>query len=485
MRKLLLSVLIASVSGFAAEDFSKDLLFRLDFENQAKAEYAKGSPEGRFLGGDMTKLKLVPGYRGQGFLTGSAKNALQYQLRGNLKTTAGTLTFRQKNLGNVRFSKNDKKHHIFFEIMASGSMNLLFYKYGESFRPGILDRYRANGNNLNHWLFLPGESTYDPSAWHHYAYVWNGRKEELYMDGLPAARAERQIPFPESDKGTINFGQSWPGKDADNRIMDEIRIYGKAMNPAEIFALYQQENRTPPSPLVSVSPASAKIKVDGIMGKDEYAAAAVVPLLFVNKTMSVADVITKIYLTYDRENLYLFMRSPIGGTAFEKAHTALLNGMFLRERTTHDMDLDNDDSLIIDLLNGAKTYYLAANSLDVRYDYTVTWKDAKNFVIKLDWNPSWKTVSRVTEHGWDMECSIPLKELGIDPEKHPVVDLNLIRNWKQLKLQADSYAQDPRSDRGALHKEKKYGRLRDRKISRSLSTGSMFSTATARTLPQR
>ena len=460
MKKVILLNLIMGGFAVAADDFSKDLLFHLDFENQTKAVCAKGSPEGRFLGGDQKKLRLVPGNRGLGFLTGSSKNALQYQLRGNLKTTAGTLTFWQKKLDNVQFSRNDKKHHIFFEIMATRSMNLLFYKYGDSFRPGILDRYRADGKNLSHWLYLPGENAYDPSAWHHYAYVWNGRKEELYMDGLPVARVERQIPFPESEKGTITFGQSWGSKDADNRIMDEIRIYGKVMTPAEIFALYQRENRIPPSPMVSVSPASAKITVDGIMGKDEYTSASAVPLLFVNKTMSVADVITKVYLTYDHENLYLFMRSPIGGKVFEKAHTALLNGMFLRERTTHDMDLDNDDSLIIDLLNGTKTYYLAANSLDVRYDYAVTWKDAKNPVIRLDWNPAWKTVSRVAEHGWDMECSIPLKELGIVPGKHPVLDLNLIRNWKQLKLQADSFAQDPLSDRGALHKEKKYGRLR-------------------------
>lgn len=452
------AVLYGSLAAFGAEDkLSDHILFHLDFETGLTAKTSKGSPDGTYQKKAKTSLQITTGYKGKGFLTGAGFTSISYSLKDNMNGKSGTLTFWQKKLDNVEFNKNDKRHHIFFEINGNKSgRNLLFYKYGDCFSPWILDRYKADKRNISDTIFLPGEKNYDKLAWNHYAYVWEENKSSLYLNGICVGTKARRAPFGEINGGRMQFGQSWDSKNDNNRIMDEIVVYDRALTPAELYSVYQKEQNTVPTPSITLAEQKTAIKVDGKMGDGEYASAAGIPLLFSSRSASVAEVPALVYLTYDKDNLYLFMKSPIGWKAFEKAHTALLEGMFLKERTTHDMDIDNDDSFIIDLLKDKVNSYLAVNTLDVRYDYTIT--NEKH--IKLDWNPAWKTVSRITENGWDVECVIPLKSLGIEPGKTKEIRGNFARNWKKLKLEANSYAQDRFVDKGAYRKNKKYGRIR-------------------------
>lgn len=452
------ALLCGGFALFGAEDkLSDHILFHLDFESQLKARIAKGNPEGVFNAKCKEKVQLVPGFKGNGFLTGAPYTSIRYALKGNMNGKSGTITFWQKKLDNVEFNKNDKRHHIFFDISGNNSgRNLLFYKYGDCFSPWILDRYKNEKRKISDTISLPKEKNYDKLGWNQYAYVWDGAKSSLYLNGICVGSKDRQQAFGEIKGGSMQFGQSWVGKNDNNRIMDEIIVYDRALTAAELYSVYQQERQTVPAPLVTLAEQKTAIKLDGKMGDGEYTAAAAIPLLFSVKTASVAEVPAVVYLTYDKENLYFFLKSPIGKKAFEKAHTALLNGMFLRERTTHDMDVENDDSFVMDLLKDNVNSFLAVNTIDIRYDYTIT--DEKH--IKLDWNPAWKTVSQINEHGWAVECAVPLKSLGIEPGKTTEIRGNFARNWKKLKMDTDSYAQDFGAHKGAYRKNKKYGTIR-------------------------
>ena len=456
MKKSLL-LLAACFAGtvFAQDVFKENRLFYLNFENGTDAAFAKGSPKGTFLAKGK-KVEIVDGYKGKGFKTGIGQHALKYMSRNNLKGECGTITFWQKKLDNVEFNTNDKHHHIFFELNER-NRNTLFYKYGDSFTPWILERYPFEKKGQTATMTLPSERNYDKSAWHMYAYVWDKQKAYLYMDGICVGNCLKKAPAPAtSNVGSISFGQNWGSKwNENNRIMDEINIYGKAFTPAEIYKLYQQERQLPPKPEFTLAPAGNKISVDGKMSAGEYENATAFPLLFNSATGSVAEVPAVLYLTYDKDNLYFFLKSPLGKKAFELAHTALLDGMFLRQRGDHDQDIDNDDSLILDFLYNTMNYYMAVNTLDIKYDYTISAKKE----IALKWAPKWKTSSAVNENGWQVEGFIPLKDLGINSADGTVFEANFVRNWKKLKLQSESLIQDPLSGKGGFRKEKYYGKF--------------------------
>ena len=456
MKKSLLLLTACLAGGVFAQDAFKDSrLFYLNFENGTDAAFAVGNPKGIFLAKGK-KPEIVEGYKGKGFKTGMSNQALKFTTPKNLNGECGTITFWQKKLDNVEFNKNDKKHHIFFELNDWGR-NTLFYKYGDGFRPWILERYNFEKKGYTATMQLPNENTFDKLAWHQYAYVWDRQKAYLYMDGVLVGSVTKKSPAPATSRvGSIAFGQVWGSVSTENnRIMDEINIYSKAFTPAEIYKLYQQERVTPPKPEVSLAPAQKKITVDGKMTPGEYDSASSFPLLFNSATSSVAEVPSVLYLTYDKENLYFFLKSPIGKKAFELAHTALLDGMFLRQRGDHDLDIDNDDSLILDFLSNTMNYYMAVNTLDVKYDYTISAKKE----IRLKWDPAWKTVGSVGENGWQVEGFIPLKELGISPADGSVFEANFVRNWKKLKLQSESLIQDANSGAGGFRKEKYYGKF--------------------------
>ena len=103
------ALLCGGFALFGAEDkLSDHILFHLDFESQLKARIAKGTPEGKLNPKCQEKLQLVPGFKGNGFLTGASYTSISYALKNNMNGKSGTLTFWQKKLDNVEFNKNDK-----------------------------------------------------------------------------------------------------------------------------------------------------------------------------------------------------------------------------------------------------------------------------------------------------------------------------------------------------------------------------------------
>jgi hypothetical protein len=86
---------------------------------------------------------------------------------------------------------------------------------------------------------LVSQSTVCDGKWHHIGLAWDGLYRHLYVDGIEAVKDNRSIPGLESADGDLligaenNFGPDtfWFG------LIDEIRVYGQALNEDDIAAL--------------------------------------------------------------------------------------------------------------------------------------------------------------------------------------------------------------------------------------------------------
>jgi hypothetical protein len=68
---------------------------------------------------------------------------------------------------------------------------------------------------------LVSESVITDSQWHHIGFVWDGTQRSLYVDGIKMAK----------DTTTLGAGSFFSG------MIDDVRVYNKALNPGEIAAL--------------------------------------------------------------------------------------------------------------------------------------------------------------------------------------------------------------------------------------------------------
>jgi hypothetical protein len=78
------------------------------------------------------------------------------------------------------------------------------------------------------------------NRWHHCAATYDGKKVALYVDGKFAAAKPIKL--------TVNPKQAILGARYDlvphetwHGTLDNLRIYNRALNPAEIYTLFQQE----------------------------------------------------------------------------------------------------------------------------------------------------------------------------------------------------------------------------------------------------
>jgi hypothetical protein len=75
----------------------------------------------------------------------------------------------------------------------------------------------------------------DTRGWHHLAYVFDGSANSLYVDGAPAGRST--IPHPPSPATAFSMGAAAGGGQFYSGMLDDVRIYNRALSAAEIAAL--------------------------------------------------------------------------------------------------------------------------------------------------------------------------------------------------------------------------------------------------------
>lgn len=426
-KKAAVLLLLAITLTSSGNNLAENITFKLSFEKGLTPETAAGSPAPTFLG-NKELLKFAPGLgSGKGLVSGIEKQAVRFNAEKNINPAEGTVTFWVKGFPGVKWNQRNRKFYIFFQWM--DQENIRIYKY-----------------HLNPWTRFYEQKNihqypqYTESNWNFFAFSWNGVELKWYLNGQLVGTTRREKPFaPSSSKGYFEIGQSWGKGDTANRIMDELVIFNKALTETEILSLYAIGSGMPTTQCIRVGSTLNKIKIDGKMEPKEWDDASTALVALDSKTKSVAETISRLYLTYDKDYLYFYFKSPIPQRFWEHAQNKLLHGFFKRETINFDHNVDFDDSLELRFKTnvGKFIYRMLVNTIDVKYDYRYN-----ESCRELKWNPRWITKTSVSEDGWHLEGKIAFADISGTPADGAVWEMNFYRIWKKLKTQVDAWSND-------------------------------------------
>ena len=80
------------------------------------------------------------------------------------------------------------------------------------------------------------------NAWNHIVVSWNGSNASFYLNGI--ADGSPSITSPGiSDTGTLRIGINWFGFEAFTGLIDDVRIYNRALTSQEIANLYGSRSK--------------------------------------------------------------------------------------------------------------------------------------------------------------------------------------------------------------------------------------------------
>ncbi|MBO7742206.1 MAG: hypothetical protein J6S21_06590 [Victivallales bacterium] len=396
--------LICAVAVMAADDPS--LLFKVHFDSyHVTADFAKGNPKSRNFNADL-QLRMHPGIDGKGnSIRLSGKEFCSYNMKGNFNPQRGTVNFW---LSADNWTFNDKNYHVFFEAK-QGDYRFIIYKYATNPFVCVYLQSPDGTEAINAWLDV---NDWMGKKWHMVTAIWDVDSMTVFIDGkrpknyapgnahpaFPYKRFNTPKKLPEAtSKGLFGIGNlfgGWKIPEEDQTAIDELEIYDRCLNPAEITALYEakrpqkNEQLAPHEMLV---PKASPITLDGVLGEEEYADAAWMPMLKAYKTANHnMQNNTGMRLKSDGKFLYagFITDLPVTRKAF----------------TQNDQNIYSDDIFeffILDDTNQKLWFCVNANGAIM---------DAKNGDRK--WNSGAKAAARQLEKGWCAEIAVPLEALG-------------------------------------------------------------------------
>ena len=149
---------------------------------------------------------------------------------GLLDLRQGTLEFWLQPVGVNNFADNNRN-------FVAGPFTLYFLNDGGglSFKPMTL--YFQTPVGL-HFLYDDLATEFHPGAWYHIAVTWQGKRITLYVNGRQAGQTQGRSLATVENKGTCNSLQLSPQEPIG--IIDEVRLYDKALLPAEAANAYSR-----------------------------------------------------------------------------------------------------------------------------------------------------------------------------------------------------------------------------------------------------
>jgi len=186
-------------------------------------------PRGRIVSTARGKPSLAPGRNGMGLLVGPQHGYLECPTTGLFSVQGGTV---EMWVQAVDWEASDPKFHVFFEMRGEAGV-LYLYKYFSSDRLLMLCGPAVAGPLSNAQL----PTTFRPGEWHHVAGTWSPEGVMAYFDGKPAT--ERPVPgvLPVTLAATFRLGdEPWQFPRTNSSIIDDVRIYDRALSPAHIAA---------------------------------------------------------------------------------------------------------------------------------------------------------------------------------------------------------------------------------------------------------
>lgn len=424
LRKII-AVSVCLFSTCALETMADDsLIFSASYDKSFAAEKASGKAlgdVGEEINLETHDLYLQKGISGKALLTGVSDDGkksfcCKYDANDNIKMKEGSVSFW---VTPIDWNGDDKKFHIFFEAQSTGCKDrLLIYKYINSDELLFLIGPTAQIDGKSKWTIArTSVKNWKQGEYYFIACTWNSEEIKLYVNDQLKGTEKIKVPFENNSFSSFAVGGLYP-KDWQNgkgkTLIDEVKIYNKVLSPKEILDEYEKLKTQPLQKAPSISIGKYPATVDGIINDGEYSFAG---YGFMGLNGSLANEQSKYYLSYDDENIYIALKSPVAG----KLRT---------ECTSRDSALWTDDSVEIFLMPAPSSndyFQLIINSKGILFDSDK--KDKSWDINKI------QIANKITDKEWIMEAAIPFKELRAkSPAENEKWKINICRSYPDIKV---------------------------------------------------
>jgi hypothetical protein len=406
VRNALALSLISIVLPVASADDS--LIFNADFDQGTDATFAKGGKSAK----SAVQAEFQTGVRGQALVIGGSPEDKQrifnYSAEGNIDYNAGTVSFWIKPLDWEGYNPH---FNILFRTNAGKNLFLIYKYFGGDdlkFLFGPTGKWTSVTTSVKNWK---------PGQWHHVACTWNQSEMRIYLDGrLEAANKIREplkdfVPVEPVSIGPGGWGtEKYPSRGSS--LMDELKIFNRAISQGEVEKIYMElasaagvnNDRN----YIAVGEKTPRL--DGNVSAGEYAFAGTI---FQNLKGILAERQSQYFLSYDRLNLYVGIRSALPAGKEYQA----------RER---DGKFDEDErvDLFLSPTEGSQKYFhFIFNPGGGIYD--ADGEDGK-------WNcDDLKIRNQIADGIWTFEATIPFASLGFSaPPDDKEWKINIGRTFK-------------------------------------------------------
>jgi hypothetical protein len=260
---VLLALLMAGVSVALTPE---DCTFYAPFDGSFDAAQAAGSPKATVQGA----IKFVEGLRGQGILVGGPDTRVTYETKGNMDLEAGTVAVWVKP---ETWNDSDAAMRFFFTVTegnpnspADGGTFLWLYRYfsrSTYFLVWDSRSYPTLSGQVPFAYDVP--DVFTKGKWTHLAGTWNGDEINLYINGRPQGSTRVcTTRILRSLASGFTIGDANRANAADT-VIDEVRIFRRALTRPEVAALYNFKLEAEPARIemtVAPLPGAKKARVE-------------------------------------------------------------------------------------------------------------------------------------------------------------------------------------------------------------------------------
>jgi len=196
------------------------------------------SPKGVVSGTKEERPTLVPGKVGQALKSGPGTGYVQFPTRGIINPVEGTV---EMWVCPLDWTFSDREFHVFFDV-TQGEGLLCLYKFWELASLLMLGSEKSSGP----YDYYGFPAAWEPGEWHHIAGTWSakGTKEagvQCFIDGKVWTKFPTPAKLPKRLGAMFRIGDHpWsaaPRKSSS--LVDEVRIYDRALSLAHIAAHYR------------------------------------------------------------------------------------------------------------------------------------------------------------------------------------------------------------------------------------------------------
>lgn len=267
-------LLMVAAVGFAQTTPVVVITYDDDFNGTGAKRVVKGTPQGEPV--------LVDGKFGKALKSGPGAGYVDYPVENIIHCDAGTI---EMWVCPIDWSLKDKEFHVFFEAPRGffegpkGEGTLVLYKYRDNQK--VLYMLSDNDASPPYTIGDSPVQDWKPGEWHHVAATWSRSQGRVvcYVDGKPGRPRTGKVP--KSLSGTFRIGDApWSEPRTSSSLIDEVRIYDRALSPEHIAAHYQGDYDfavTPRADLAhmryEVDPNKADVQVWLDMGGADVASA--------------------------------------------------------------------------------------------------------------------------------------------------------------------------------------------------------------------